>query len=211
MSGEIVKEWHFWLVSIATGVFLAFVYDVIRLFRRLFRHGRLAVDLEDILYWTACFGLSFTLLYYGNNGVIRFAAVLGAAVGMIVYAATAGRFFVRVSYLVIDKTVGSLLRLIGKIIRKFRKLLRPVRRFAGKLCRDLKCFFIRLFHKIRLTCNANRHKMKVHSHKGTEDGKEAASDGGKKGKKKAKCKRTGKKKSGDPKSGKTKDARVSPR
>ena len=44
MSGEIVKEWYFWLVSIATGAFLAFVYDVIRLFRRLVRHGRLAVD-----------------------------------------------------------------------------------------------------------------------------------------------------------------------
>ena len=79
MSGEIVKEWHFWLVSIATGAFMAFVYDVLRLLRRLLRHGRFAVDLEDILYWTACFGLSFTLLYYRNNGVIRFAAVLGAA------------------------------------------------------------------------------------------------------------------------------------
>ena len=52
---------------------MAFAYDVLRLFRRLVRHGRFAVDIEDILYWTICFLLSFTLLYYGNNGVIRFA------------------------------------------------------------------------------------------------------------------------------------------
>lgn len=163
MSGEIVKEWYFWLVSIATGVFMAFAYDVVRLFRRLVKHGRLAVDLEDILYWTACFGLSFTLLYYGNNGVIRFAAVFGAAIGMCVYAVTVGRFFVRVCYLVIDRTIGSLLRLIRKIVRKLRALLRPVKCFVVKKCRHFKYFFIRLYQKIRLTCIGNRHKMKVHS------------------------------------------------
>ena len=95
MSREIVREWHFWLASIMTGVFMAFTYDLLRLFRRLVRHARIIVDLEDILYWTACFGLSFTLLYYGNNAVIRFAAVLGAAVGMLFYELTAGRYFVK--------------------------------------------------------------------------------------------------------------------
>lgn len=178
MSGEIVREWHFWLVSIATGAFMAFAYDVIRLFRRLIRHGRLAVDLEDILYWTACFGLSFTLLYYGNNGVIRFAAVLGAAVGMAVYAVTVGRFFVRISFFVIDKTVGSLFRL-------FRKILRPIKRFAVNSYHKLKRLFIRLFQKIRLTCIANRHKMKVHSHRDAKSRGEETADGRKKGKRKA--------------------------
>lgn len=93
MSREIVREWHFWLASIMTGVFMAFAYDLLRLLRRLVRHARIIVDLEDILYWTACFGLSFTLLYYGNNGVIRFAAVLGAAVGMLFLCADGWTFF----------------------------------------------------------------------------------------------------------------------
>jgi len=173
MSGEIVREWHFWIVSIATGAFMAFSYDVVRLFRRLFRHGRLAVDLEDILYWTVCFGLSFTLLYYGNNGVIRFAAVLGAAIGMLVYVVTVGRFFVKVCYLIIDKTIGGLFRLI-------LKLLRPIRRFVVKNCR-------RFFQKIRLTCTLNRHKMKVHKHKRAKGKKEERTDG-------TKCKKNSKKK-----------------
>lgn len=211
MSGEIVKEWYFWLVSIATGVFMAFAYDVVRLFRRLVKHGRLAVDLEDILYWTACFGLSFTLLYYGNNGVIRFAAVFGAAIGMCVYAVTVGRFFVRVCYLVIDRTIGSLLRLIRKIVRKLRALLRPVKCFVVKKCRHFKCFFIRLYQKIRLTCIGNRHKMKVHSqvhnHKRAKGGEGETTDGRKKGKRKTKRKNSGK----TNKSGKAKDTGVSPR
>ena len=49
MSREIVREWHFWLASIMTGVFMAFAYDLLRLLRRLVRHARIIVDLEDIL------------------------------------------------------------------------------------------------------------------------------------------------------------------
>ncbi|MDE7183134.1 MAG: spore cortex biosynthesis protein YabQ, partial [Lachnospiraceae bacterium] len=151
MSREIVREWHFWLASIMTGVFMAFVYDLIRLIRRLVRHARIIVDLEDILYWTACFGLSFTLLYYGNNGVIRFAAVLGAAVGMFFYALTIGRFFVKWCYFVIDKTIGRLFRFVKHF-------------FVGR--------FHKLFTKIRLTCAENRHKMKMYLQKKAKGGKE---------------------------------------
>jgi len=199
MSGEIVREWYFWLISIATGMFMAFVYDVVRLFRRLVRHGRFAVDLEDIIYWAACFGLSFTLLYYGNNGVIRFAAVLGAAAGMAVYAVTVGRFFVRVSFFVIDRTIGSLFRLIRKSMRKLQRLLRPVRCFVRNLS-------MRLFQKIRLTRIGKRHKIKVHSHGRAKDGEGETTDGKKNGKRKTRRKNSSK----DSKF-RAKDTGVSPR
>lgn len=159
MSGEIVREWNFWIVSMITGGCMAFAYDVLRLFRRLVRHGRFAVDIEDILYWTICFLLSFTLLYYGNNGVIRFAAVFGAAIGMLLYAVTVGRFFVKVSYWLIDKTVGSLIRLILKIAHKIRQMLSPIKRlFIRGYHRWIK---FGLFQKIRLTRNAIAHRMKL--------------------------------------------------
>lgn len=203
MSGEIVKEWYFWLISIAAGAFMAFVYDVVRLFRRLIRHGRFAVDLEDILYWTACFVLSFTLLYYGNNGVIRFAAVFGAAVGMLAYAVTVGRFFVRVCYFIIDKTIGSLFRLIRKIMRSLRKALRPVKHFIVKIYHKCKCFLISFLQKIRLTRTPNRHKMKVHRYKGAEDKEEEMTDARKNGERKPKRTKTGRKKP-------SKDTGVSP-
>lgn len=88
---------------------MAFTYDFLRLFRRLLPHGRFWVDMEDLLYWTACFLASFYLLYYGNNGVIRFFAVLGAGTGMLLYGATIGRFFVKGSF-----------RLITLLLKPFR-------------------------------------------------------------------------------------------
>lgn len=98
MSESIFREWYFWLYSIVTGAGFAFAYDWIRLFRRFFRHKRWLVDLEDICYWIMCFFISFSLLYYGNYGVIRFFAVLGAGVGMALYCATLGRIFIPVMY-----------------------------------------------------------------------------------------------------------------
>ncbi len=98
MSATIIREWHFLLYSILTGVCFAYVYDNIRLLRRLIRHKSWLVNAEDFLFWVLCFFSSFYLLYYGNNGVIRFVAVLGAAIGMYLYGRTIGQLYVKGLY-----------------------------------------------------------------------------------------------------------------
>jgi len=128
MSKTIIADLDLWLASIAAGVCMAFAYDLLRLFRRLVRHGRFAVDVEDLLYWTICFFVSFVLLYYGNNGVIRFVAVFGAALGMLLYIASVGRIFVKVGYFLINKTIGSVFRLLCRILRKLHKTIGAVTR-----------------------------------------------------------------------------------
>lgn len=152
MSGTIIREWNFWTASIITGACMAFAYDLLRLFRRIVRHGRIAVDLEDILYWTACFLASFSLLYYGNNGVIRFAAVFGAAAGMALYAVTIGRVFVKYSFFIIDKTIGNLIRFIIKIIGKIHRKVVALRHKFNIFCKNwlTKVLF---HHKIKTRCD----------------------------------------------------------
>ena len=98
MSETIIREWYFLLCSLLAGFFFAFIYDQIRLLRCLWRHVRLLVDVEDILYWGFCFCVSFSLLYYGNHGVVRYFAVMGAAAGMFFYSRTVGRVYVKSLY-----------------------------------------------------------------------------------------------------------------
>lgn len=141
MSENIIADLDLWLASIATGACMALAYDFLRLLRRLVRHGRLAVDLEDMLYWTVCFFASFTLLYYGNNGVIRFVAVLGAALGMFLYTVSIGKVFVKFSYFLINETIGRLLRLIARIVRKFKQKLLTYCAFCNKIKKS-RDFFI---------------------------------------------------------------------
>jgi hypothetical protein len=82
MGSNIYGDMSFMGVSMAAGFCMAFAYNLLRLFRMFVRHGRLAIDIEDIIYWICCFGAAFVLLYYMNNGVIRFVAVAGAAIGV---------------------------------------------------------------------------------------------------------------------------------
>ncbi|MBQ3512492.1 MAG: spore cortex biosynthesis protein YabQ [Lachnospiraceae bacterium] len=149
MSETIIREWYFLLCSMLTGIFFAFVYDQIRLFRRLWRHGRLLVDVEDILYWTFCFFASFYLLYYGNYGVVRFFAVLGAAIGMFFYSRTIGRIYVKSLYRIIMLLLAPyrfvkirLTRIRNHFTIKMRDLMRAKRgegeKHAAKPCKTKK-------------------------------------------------------------------------
>lgn len=152
MSEEIIKDGCFWLSAAAAGFSMAFVYDLLRLFRRVIRHKRVFVDIEDIIFWTACFFASFTLLYYQNNGVIRFSAVLGAAAGMWLHSITLGRL------------LSPTVRLITRIKRGIAKALSPIHR------------------KYQLTAASFRHKIKTGylSAKRKEEKKHGRSSGKKK-------------------------------
>lgn len=172
MSRNIIADLDLWLVSIEAGICMAFAYDILRLFRRLVRHGRLAVDVEDLLYWVICFFASFTILYYGNNGVIRFVAVLGAALGMLFYSVTIGRIFVKFSYFLINKTIGSACRFLCKIIKKLHKIVSSVNRTNREFLKK-----VGIFNKIRkisqywLTRKPFHHRININSDKKGERGK----------------------------------------
>ncbi|MCM1561824.1 MAG: spore cortex biosynthesis protein YabQ, partial [Butyrivibrio sp.] len=85
MSQDIVQEVVFFLHSILIGLVITFAYDWILMFRSLFTHGRFLMSMEDFLYWFACGIGVFYMLYKENNGVLRWFAVMGAALGMLFY------------------------------------------------------------------------------------------------------------------------------
>lgn len=120
MSAEIMGELDFLLRSMLLGVMITFLYDVIRVFRRVVRHGVFFVSLEDLVYWVFVSCCIFYLLYQENNGVLRWFVIMGAAAGMLLYKMTLSGPFVRFSAWGIGSTLGFL----GKI---FRFLTKPFR------------------------------------------------------------------------------------
>lgn len=114
MSEEIWKEVIFLGWFLALGAAITFLYDILRIFRRVIRHGSLLLSLEDLLFWTGCAVGIFYLLYQENNGTLRWFAVMGATVGMLVYKASISRFFV-------NHTSKGLLK-VKKLFAPFRKL-----------------------------------------------------------------------------------------
>ena len=85
MSQNIVNEVTFLLHSFLMGIIITFIYDGFLILRRLIRHSLFLISIEDLIFWIACAIGVFYMLYEENNGVLRWFAVFGAALGMIVY------------------------------------------------------------------------------------------------------------------------------
>ena len=115
MSESIVVEMTFLFHCFLMGILITAVYDIFLVLRRVIRHNMFLVSVEDILFWLACAIAVFFMLYEENNGVLRWFAVLGAALGMILYKATVSRFIVNFMSTVIEKTAS----VIFKILRVF--------------------------------------------------------------------------------------------
>ena len=78
-------ENQFLLHSLMMGAFILFVYDILRVIRRVIPHGWFWVAVEDLVFWFYCGAEVFLLMYHESNGTLRWFAVTGALVGMFLY------------------------------------------------------------------------------------------------------------------------------
>lgn len=125
MSSPAISENIFLLYSLFMGIFITFVYDIFRIWRRICSHNLFFISLEDILFWAFCAVSVFYLMHTQSNGTLRWFAILGAMVGMLLYKKTISPFFV--------KWVSLLLNAILKLMRRVLAFLgRPFRFFAQK-------------------------------------------------------------------------------
>ena len=67
VSENIFHELDFFAVSFVLGILLVLVYDCLRIFRRLVRHGTVWISLEDLGYWVFTAFVIFAMLYQKND------------------------------------------------------------------------------------------------------------------------------------------------
>jgi len=111
------NENEFLLHALYMGIFITFIYDILRIFRRVIPHGKFAVSLEDIIFWIYCAAKVFLLMHNESNGTLRWFAVLGALTGMLLYKKIFSGFFVKWVSLGLKKVVQTMEK-IGKILWK---------------------------------------------------------------------------------------------
>lgn len=76
------------------GIYICFLYDLLRTLRRIVRHNRRMVTLEDICFWAYCAVKMFLYLYHVSNGKCRWFSIVGAIMSMCIYEKLLGRHFV---------------------------------------------------------------------------------------------------------------------
>lgn len=134
MSKLVTTEFVLFLYAVYFGIEIAFAYDLLRVFRRVVGHNRLAMAFEDFLYWLWVGVKAFLMLYEYHNGSLRFYTILGVCSGIFLYTVSIGTLFVKYSAKLLNKTKEEAFRAAGAAGRKAESILeRPRRMAASKL------------------------------------------------------------------------------
>ncbi len=129
ISEGIFQETNILLAAMATGALLFFVYDLLRIMRRLIPHGTLWVAVEDVLFWLGSAVVIFVMLYQQADGSLRGFSIGGVVIGMLLYAFLLSPLIVKGSVFLLEKILYVLFR---PLVCLFRLLGRPFRIFGRK-------------------------------------------------------------------------------
>ena len=128
-----MNENVFLLHAVLLGVEITFLYDILRILRRVFVHSGIMVSLEDIAVWIYCAGEVFLLMFRESNGNLRWFAVLGALTGMYLYHRT-------FSPLLVKYVSGLLNSILSPIRRKTQAVKSWLKKQLTSLRKMLKIF-----------------------------------------------------------------------
>lgn len=158
LAQNISNEIRFLIHSLFLGTVITFLYDNIRIARRLFKHHALFVSLEDLVFWIVVSFSIFTLQYYENNGVFRWFSILGALLGMFLYKETVGRFYVPLMTKVLKWILSMLYRFFAFVLTPFFMLehkasggVKWIARWMKRECRIQKNRLTRQIKMSRIT------------------------------------------------------------
>ncbi len=134
VSNTIAGEGSLLFLSFLFGIALMLLYDVLRVFRRMIKHGTIFMAVEDVFYWALCAVGIFAMLYQENDGLLRWFVIVGVAVGMLLENSLISPFVVRVFV----RIFGTLQKIIGKILRVLTRPLKKVFIFFRKQLKKVK-------------------------------------------------------------------------
>ena len=113
-------ENEFLLHALLMGIFITFIYDLLRIFRRVIPHNGFFVSMEDLAFWIYCGGEVFLMMYHEGNGSLRWFAVLGALSGMVLYRKLVSGIFVKYVSLFLTRMLQFLAKCLAFLARPFR-------------------------------------------------------------------------------------------
>ncbi len=91
MSDKIHEQIEVFLAALCSGMALMFCYEVLRLLRWLIWHGKIAVWVEDILYWLIASVPVFYVFFVYADGEIRWYGIFMLLLGIYFYEAGISR------------------------------------------------------------------------------------------------------------------------
>jgi spore cortex biosynthesis protein YabQ len=116
-------------LAISGGVLIGFAYDLLRIFRRLIKHNKIIIGIEDIVFFLITSVLMFIKIFDANYGVIRGFVLLGIVLGVLIYYSSVSSIVVKYSVFTIEKFIW----VIKQIIMPLKYVAKPLVFIVKKL------------------------------------------------------------------------------
>lgn len=149
MSEIIGLQTKFFLASVASGIIMLIVYDTIRILRRIIKHSRFGVAVEDIIFWVLSSLFIFFMMYTQNDGVIRGFSIMGMVLGMVTYNLLLSKYIVNGISFVINKIIYYIKKIIAFILKPFRFILGKLLKVFNTILKKLGNLFRIIFRKLK--------------------------------------------------------------
>ena len=142
-------ENEFLLHALYMGIFITFVYDLLRIFRRVVPHRGFFVSAEDLFFWIYCGGEVFLLMYHESDGTLRWFAVLGALAGMFLYRKLVSPYFVKYVTLALNRALKFLGKVLSWLCKPLRYVCQKIKATAARAERKAGRLLKQLIHRIK--------------------------------------------------------------
>lgn len=165
MNYSISAELQFFIVSIISGAILLVVYDILRILRRVIKHGKFLVAVQDLIFWICASVFIFLMMYKENNGVIRGFCIIGMAIGSILYHYTLSTVFVDLVTKLIKALISPIAYVVKRIIKYGKLVLNKGKIVINYLNKRLKKRLESVRIKVSAKHQATKNKRKMHLEK----------------------------------------------
>lgn len=129
---------YVFLATVYGGVVIGLFFDIYRMVRRIFRPGKFITGIMDLIFWVIIALFSFFILFYINDGQVRFYSFLGIGLGWGLYILSISQFIMWIFDL-IYKWVSKLLAWIFKIIKwPFVKIFQGINKVARTIKKNFR-------------------------------------------------------------------------
>jgi len=132
---SVPKQVKLFVLSIIIGSISRFVYDLVKVLRRLIKHNIFFIHVEDFIYWLIISSATFFIMLRVNLGEIRNFCICGAFVGMLIYSLCLSNLITSFIFNLVSgliKIITSLIKIILYPVRLIIKFLSYPARYIIK-------------------------------------------------------------------------------
>ncbi|HHY90579.1 MAG TPA: spore cortex biosynthesis protein YabQ [Clostridiales bacterium] len=123
MKVSVLHEIYVFLSTLYGGLLIGFIYDLYRIFRCIFKPKKIATIIEDLIFWIVISATAVAVLFYSNDGQLRFYPFLGFALGAILYNILLSKAVIKNSI----RFLRMVKRLLKRLCKPFTKIYRLLR------------------------------------------------------------------------------------